>query len=610
LLATGNNANASLSIHTSSCAGPQVGINRSTDIASSGDTDNVSVSFVDAPGTTSPVDYYFCGSAAGSDITAGDRTLVAQLVSAGADLAEVYYSNETLEPGDVVALDPSVDGNVRRTTAAYDTHAIGVISTRPGLLLSEAAKAGGEPVMVALSGRIPVKVTTANGSIVAGDYLTASDIPGVAMKATRSGIVIGQALSGFDGEGVGEVMAFVKNMHGTGADIASLDAQNQQFTAGLSVTGTGLVANFVNASGASIGTITGDSFSVTTATIGTLTVSQINSPALDVIASSTEALNAQLAVQLGFIQQVTSTLADVEQRLATIEDLVGPLQAFSATDTTSTITGLTFDDAGDVLFNQLVSFRSGIRLDEISPIGDLLSITGDVQFLGRAYFDKDTGGFAVVHEGQRVVHIAFDRAYLQKPVISANVAFDDPTFTTSTMDQYFDQDFRIVVLNASTTGFDILFNKPVSRDVTLSWTAIAVKDANIFHSALTIDSTAGETVIVPAPVVPVGIGNASSTTSVTDDSVSTTGSGVGVDPPPVTTGDEPPAETPDTSTETVTETPTETTDTGTTDTPSDTAPVPEEASTPAPEPAPAPAPEPAPAPAPEPAPAPSTTDSP
>jgi hypothetical protein len=34
------------------------------------------------------------------------------------------------------------------------------------------------------------------------------------MKASRSGIVIGQALSGFDGDGTGQVMAFVKNMPG------------------------------------------------------------------------------------------------------------------------------------------------------------------------------------------------------------------------------------------------------------------------------------------------------------------------------------------------------------------------------------------------------------
>ncbi|HVM90896.1 MAG TPA: hypothetical protein VMU11_03300, partial [Verrucomicrobiae bacterium] len=493
-----------------SCAsGVQVGVDRTVDVGAS-DSDTLSVSFVDLPQSASAVAYRLCALASGGTPTVQDRSMTAQLVNQGADLAEVYYSNDAnLSPGDVVALDPATDGMVRRSASAYDSQAIGVISTQPGLVISESPKAGGQPVMVALSGRIPVNVTAENGAILPGDYLTASAIPGVAMKATRSGIVIGQALSGFDGDGTGQVMAFVKNMHGTGADVASLDAIGQQFTAGLSVTGTGLVANFVNASSASIGLISSDTFQASTATIGTLTADQINSPALDVIASGTQALSEQMAAQLGLLAEVTSTLADLQQRVSTLEDILGPLQQAMST---SSIAGLTFDDAGSVLFSQLVSFHSGIQLDQISPLGDLLSITGDVQFLGRTTFDKDSGGFAVVHTGQRLVHIPFDRVYQSKPVISATVAFDDPTFTTSTMDEYFDQDFRIVILNASTTGFDILFNKPVSRDVTLSWTAIAVKDAHVFESALTIDETPAPYVVVPPPVVPV--------TSTTDDSAS------------------------------------------------------------------------------------------
>lgn len=40
-----------------------------------------------------------------------------------------------------------------------------------------------------------MKVTTINGDIASGDFITTSDIPGVGMKATEPGRVIGKALT-------------------------------------------------------------------------------------------------------------------------------------------------------------------------------------------------------------------------------------------------------------------------------------------------------------------------------------------------------------------------------------------------------------------------------
>ncbi|MEI7512533.1 MAG: hypothetical protein WCK01_03680 [Candidatus Uhrbacteria bacterium] len=504
--------------------GTQVGVDRTVDVGVS-DSDTLSVSFVDLPDTSSAVTYRLCALATGGTPTVENRSMTAQLVNQGADLAEVYYSNEAgLAPGDVVSIDPTADGMVRRSSGAYDSRAIGVISTRPGLLLSESAKAGGQPVMVALSGRVPVKVSGENGAIIPGDYLTASTIPGVAMKATRSGILIGQALNAFDGTGTGEVMAFVKNMHGTGVGIADLDAMGQTFAQGLSVSGTGLTVNFLSAS---------------TANIGILNVEQINSPALDVMASGTRALGESLAMQLGLIEAVTTTLDQVQTRLSSLEEVLGPLQASLAS---STLNNFTFDDAGSILFSQLAYFRSGIKLDQISPIGDFLTIAGDVKIIGRVTFDKDSGGFAVVHKDQRLVHIAFDRLYNEKPVISATVAFDDPTFATTTADEYFNQDFRIVVLNSSTSGFDILFNKPVSRDITLSWTALAVKDAKTFSSAITIDLPPSPPFEAPVVETPAPVDSTPTSTEIIPPPVDVTPTSTDVVPPPADVVTPPPAD--------------------------------------------------------------------
>jgi len=137
-------------------------------------------------------------------------SLVAYKIT-GADLAEAYYTNNaSISSGDVVSLDPESAAGVNKSAKVYDTKAIGVISTRPGHVLAdpEAGTATGRPVLVALSGRIPVKVSTGNGAIHAGDFLTTSATPGVAMKATRPGQVIGRALEGYSGSSQGLILMF------------------------------------------------------------------------------------------------------------------------------------------------------------------------------------------------------------------------------------------------------------------------------------------------------------------------------------------------------------------------------------------------------------------
>ncbi len=141
----------------------------------------------------------------------------------GADLAENYLTYDmSLKPGDVVAIDEKNDIAVRKSADTYDKNIFGIVSTAPGQILSDqyatsadgSTKASKEAVgknrklivenkamvvPVALEGRVPVKVSLENGGIQRGDYLTASSKPGIAMKATKSGQIIGRALEDFDG---------------------------------------------------------------------------------------------------------------------------------------------------------------------------------------------------------------------------------------------------------------------------------------------------------------------------------------------------------------------------------------------------------------------------
>src|SRR3989344_2428213 len=114
----------------------------------------------------------------------------------GADLAEWYVSSEPLEPGDVVSIDPSDPVIVEKSKGQYDGKVMGIVSTEPGIILGPQEQ---NTYAIALAGRVPTKVSTENGPIEVGDYLTTSSTPGVAMKATRPGPTVGKALEAFDG---------------------------------------------------------------------------------------------------------------------------------------------------------------------------------------------------------------------------------------------------------------------------------------------------------------------------------------------------------------------------------------------------------------------------
>ncbi|MBP9771930.1 MAG: hypothetical protein KBD16_03330, partial [Candidatus Pacebacteria bacterium] len=155
------------------------------------------------------------------------------LTAGGADLAELYGSTEDLQAGEIVALDDSILENVVRSTSAYQRDVIGIVATRPGLVLGPTTASTTYPI--ALVGRVPVKVTTENGVIKAGDRVAASPTDGYGMRATQAGRVLGTALEDLDAENLtscpsgtdgliqcGEVMVFVNLVDYSGMSVSVL----------------------------------------------------------------------------------------------------------------------------------------------------------------------------------------------------------------------------------------------------------------------------------------------------------------------------------------------------------------------------------------------------
>jgi hypothetical protein len=118
-----------------------------------------------------------------------------------ADLAERYTSDATYEAGTVVTF--GGDAEVTMSTETMDSRIAGVVSTNPGYLMN--ADLEGTQVPVALTGRVPVKVT---GTVRKGDMLVSAGEGYAKAEANpRMGSVIGKALEDFNGtNGIIEVV--------------------------------------------------------------------------------------------------------------------------------------------------------------------------------------------------------------------------------------------------------------------------------------------------------------------------------------------------------------------------------------------------------------------
>lgn len=127
------------------------------------------------------------------------------VISNAFDLAEMYSVTGTTEAGDVLVLDASSTATVMRSSGiAYDSKVIGIVSTDPGFVLGWSGGA-----KVALTGRVPVKVSMNNGPIAVGDALVSADVAGYAMKATQPGMILGYALESASATGTAQVFVSV-----------------------------------------------------------------------------------------------------------------------------------------------------------------------------------------------------------------------------------------------------------------------------------------------------------------------------------------------------------------------------------------------------------------
>lgn len=187
------------------------------------------------------IDYYYSGYFYDTGAEGNYQGFYADIRTGGSiDVAEyIYDSNGNTEAGDVLVADQNGKESVVISDQAYQTSVVGVVSTDPHMVMGMELvmdEESGTPLpdvqatRLALTGRVPCKVTDENGAIQPGDLLTTSSIPGHAMKwtpvdvnqaqdfeelksilaenETRRHAVIGKALEAHTG-GSGKIMVLV-----------------------------------------------------------------------------------------------------------------------------------------------------------------------------------------------------------------------------------------------------------------------------------------------------------------------------------------------------------------------------------------------------------------
>jgi len=405
-----------------------------------------------------------------------------------ADYAENYYTTDpTMDAADVVVGDSSLTAGIKKASVPYDSQLIGVISTKPAITLDDYSGVGqGWAKPVALAGRIPVKVSTINGPISTGDSLTSSTIPGVAMKATKAGAIIGQALESYDGEAVGKVMMFVKPSVSMGntPDIEGLDfAGIQPLSA---IDRSTLLEEF----------ITSNSYAQFDPSVlytdRVFATQEIIAPVVTADTIQTDSIISDVpnGVKIRFAPDGSllfessssatpilsiSTQGNVVIHGALFADAIqiatesGSLQASPSTEIAGSA------NTQSIIWEGITALLPQLKIMQTLQVLGSSIFSGPVEFLskvmfnGKVTFDTDTAGSALLPKWTTSVDVAFETPYETPPVVSVTMLRNEATDSAFLA-------LPVAVSNVTERGFTIVTDLPSPRDQEFNWIALAVKN--------------------------------------------------------------------------------------------------------------------------------------
>jgi len=308
-------------------------------------------------------------------IHSSSTTFRFQSVNNTADYSEFFFQYEGSETGDVISVAdkqyiedmqrnstitaPEHTGIVRKSNVAYDK-ILGVVTERGTSYNNpeDTRQMDSNFANVGLLGHVVTKVTNENGPIEIGDFLTSSETrPGYAMKATRSGYILGQALESFTGN-VGTTTVYVNPEYRVIDNVFVLGEEDGQI------------------------------------------FTHIDKPLLVSATSSNSIfmINQKGSGNLLQLQQ------DSIDRLLVRND--GSVKVLSSMASTTTDSIFSIENAGGEVF---------------SVNSEGANIYGNLTITGNIYASKDTAGSAVIAMGDNSTKVTFEKPYLGVPKVVTTV---------------------------------------------------------------------------------------------------------------------------------------------------------------------------------------------
>lgn len=429
-------------------------------------------------------------------------------LSGGADLAEYYYSDTPLEKGDLVAINKSIPNGVEHSYVSYQRDLIGIITTEPGLTLGQTAE---NAYGVALVGRVPVKVTTKNGTIKAGDVLTSSDTPGVAMKAVQAGPAIGKALEDMNPDSVtpcpedveknllyscGIVNVFVNLFDYQGEPVekvmeafatqqnAQIPAQIEENSLQIRKSDEEQILSFL------------EQWKKYQLDNGKFGQSQIftDKIATGELFADTIQVNTIKANTIEGLEIFTNNLASLSDKYNTLSQIKnssgsGALITLAESPTITGSKGKSQIVDGLVVMGSS-EFRDKTLFAGITEFIQSVIFRDNVEFTKPPLFDQTSAGEAIIPKGGEYVDIEFDTEYQEIPQVVASILLEDTIENTD--------DLHARITKRSKKGFTIILNKITETPIKFSWIAITVKDKKVFEGKV----VEGEENQVPASNTP------------------------------------------------------------------------------------------------------------
>ena len=327
--------------------------------------------------------------------------------TSGADFGERFEVLETTSFGDIIG----IASNGNRKAHPGDT-ILGVISETTGFTGNDndALDKTTHPV-VGLIGQISVKVSNENGAIKRGDFITASSVPGVGMKAIKPGPVVGKALEDYNDSGVDRINVFVSaTFADPGNALASLSLDPDGNLLAPSIKTDKITLSSVN--GISLNDVTNTPINLGEKIQELATTSQELVQKLAKIdqleASSTQVLglaNQAASDSARLTSQLASTSAQVASQssaLAELKALINQRELTSVEGLISTESATLADisQASDIDLSGQLSAYQGVITDTFKVFGDVflgkttisqsLSVDGTLSLTGNSIFAADT----------------------------------------------------------------------------------------------------------------------------------------------------------------------------------------------------------------------------